>query len=57
MLHVEMRLLQLLSPFLCVFRFFLLLVVLIAFEGHTDTLEVLPYLRLLVWIGRARWLL
>jgi hypothetical protein len=56
-LHVELRLLQLLSPFFCVFRFFLLLVVLIAFEGHNDTLEVPPYLRLLVWLGRARWLL
>jgi hypothetical protein len=56
-LNVELRLLQFMSPFFCVFCFFLLLVVLIAFEGYNDTLEVLPYLRLLVWLGRARWLL
>jgi hypothetical protein len=52
-LHIELRLLQWLSPFFYVFHFFLLLAVLIAFEGHNDTLEILPYLRLLVWLGRA----
>jgi hypothetical protein len=56
-LQVELRLLQLPSPFFCVFYFFLLLVVLIAFEGHNDTPEVPPYLRPLVWLGRSRWLL
>jgi hypothetical protein len=56
-LRVELRLLQLLSHFFCVFCFFLLLVVLIAIEGHNDTPEVPPCLRLLVWLHRARWLL
>jgi hypothetical protein len=41
-LHVELRLLQLQSPFFCVFHFFLLLVVLIAFEGHNDIPELPP---------------
>jgi hypothetical protein len=56
-LHVELRLLQLLSPSFFVFCFFPLLAVLIVIEGHSDTPEVPLYLRPLGWLRRSQWLL
>jgi hypothetical protein len=50
-LRVELHLLQLLSPFFCVFCFFLLLVVLIAVEGHSDTQKYL--FACVCWYGCA----
>jgi hypothetical protein len=56
-LRVELRLLQLLSPFFFVFHFFPLPTVLIIAEGHNGTPKVPLYLHWLVWLRRARWLL
>jgi hypothetical protein len=55
-LYEELRLLQWLNLFLFVFRFFLLLVALIAVLRHNDTLKAYFCLRLLVWGRRVLWL-
>jgi hypothetical protein len=52
-LRIELRLLQLLSPFFFVFCFFPSPIVLIVIEGRNDTPEVPLCLCLLVWLRRA----
>jgi hypothetical protein len=55
-LYEELRLLQWLNLLFFVFRFFLLLVALIAVLGHNDTQKAYFCLRLLVWACRVLWL-
>jgi hypothetical protein len=55
-LYEELHLLQWLNLFFFVFRFFLLLVALIAVFGHNDTLKAYFCLHLLVWSRHILWL-
>jgi hypothetical protein len=52
-LYEKLHLLQWLNLSFFVFRFFLLLVALLAVLGHNDTLKAYFCLRLLVWARRV----
>jgi hypothetical protein len=55
-LYEKLRLLQWLNLFFFVFRFFLLLVALIAVLRHNDTLKAYFCLHPSVWARRVLWL-